>query len=626
MGISCSSSRLDSFTSELLETSRESQPDLDRLSTIIDEYTSTHDYCSRTKHGLQRLLQIALNIACMSPRTNTDVDTQITMLLINKGFEHGLAKREGLMSLTEGFECVGCALQSLVRVDKLHVLTHLASTEPPLLRKGDVLRLHLIHRLDWTRDSCINTLRFLLGLAPSAIKYKNRFGYLLIQNKELTNSFKPRYRNDICMQMFRFLIEKGLEQHVEDKAGLLTKSFSGGCPLQNLMATANEEFLDFLVQSDPPLLCHEDIEAEKLMNLAIIGRKKRTRTTLLNSMDAGPNIAAFKCLLNFHPDGISADTIMIMANADGLWFPQVSRVSRQNIIECLFLLIEYGLERNFGGEFSMGGLMKLLVSTARKGGLILHPLLPQLMDRLVESKVLQKFNVPVFQAAIIHGISLDNFFEYSDIFICTEDNNGRLPLHLALEKGLNWEGSKDQKISHSIGEEGEEGNRTTNEVETLHSGNFWCSKIGIRDLANAYPAALLETGTSYGLYPFLLAAASINGDASSKGTKEARCEKDAEQTSCRDEGSCSKDLDYANSVGTISSEDGESSEVSNEAPSFGKEADLDTCFELLRRSPGLIYSALTTRVRNRRSSSIPDHNKNPVCIARLQGRLGVQIF
>jgi len=566
----------------------------------------------------------------MAPRTDTDVDIQITMLMINKGFEHGLAKREGLLALTDGFVGFGTAIQTLVKLNKIHVLTHLASTEPPLLRKGDVQRFYLIHNLDWTRNACINTLRFLLDLSPSAIKYKNKLGYLLIQNRELTNSLKPRHRNDMCMQIFRLLIEQGLEEHVEEKAGLLTKSSSSeSCPLQNLMATANAEFLDFLVQSDPPLLCHEDIEAKKLIKLAIIGRKKRKRTTLYDFMDAGPNIAAFKFLLNFHPDGINADTIMTITNADVLWFPQASRVSKRNILECLFLLIELGLEKNFGGEFAMGGLMKVLVSTARKGSCIIDPLIPQLLDRLVASKLLQKFNVPVFQAVILHEISLDHFFEYRDIFIYTEDSKGRLPLHSALENGLDWEGNQDPNINHSIGEDGEEGNGRieTNEVETNHSegGHSLHSKFGVRDFVNADPAALLETDKTYGIYPFLLAAASITGGAS-KDSKELQHDENAKQLSDRDEGGCSKELDSVRTTGTISSQDGESSEVSNEAPSIGKEADLDTCFELLRRSPGLVYSAFPTTVRNGKFSSIPDRNKHSVCLAQLQGRLGVEIF
>jgi hypothetical protein len=121
-------------------------------------------------------------------------------------------------------------------------------------------------------------------------------------------------------------------------------------------------------------------------------------------------------------------------------------------------------------------------------------------------------DIPILQAAIETGVSAHRVKEIIERFNCAHilDQNGNLPLHLALERGINWDDyARGLSIILSAYEEAASVLDSQGRLplhSALESDMFSTWSVGIKQLVNAYPVAVESRCTHSNLHPFMIAA------------------------------------------------------------------------------------------------------------------------
>ena len=76
-------------------------------------------------------------------------------------------------------------------------------------------------------------------------------------------------RNIVSIELIRLLIEEGCRQNFGERGGLRTSSHKyGSAPLQVLVKRGSLRVLKFLSEANPPLLCKEDVSSFNLLHFA----------------------------------------------------------------------------------------------------------------------------------------------------------------------------------------------------------------------------------------------------------------------------------------------------------------------------------------------------------------------
>ena len=76
-------------------------------------------------------------------------------------------------------------------------------------------------------------------------------------------------RNTVSVELIRLLIEEGSRQNFGERGGLrLPQNDHGSAPLQILVKRGSLQVLKFLSESQPPMLCKEDVSSYELLHFA----------------------------------------------------------------------------------------------------------------------------------------------------------------------------------------------------------------------------------------------------------------------------------------------------------------------------------------------------------------------
>lgn len=232
------------------------------------------------------------------------------------------------------------------------------------------------------------------------------------------------------IQLIKLLIEEGLKQNVGGgrnvRGGLVLKDSYERTPLNALVSNNAINTLRYFQQTDPPLFIPSDVIDSQLFNSVYSNFHTDMVRYLIRFNPT--------CLAQVHDafDGNTLINYMCIRLADTGF-----------LLRVIPIFIEEGIRQQVGGEYGIGGLfVEHLGLTAA--------------DLLVDRRGLS-WNVftPIIQGAIgnapiLHGaiIARKVSISYTNHIraICNNignaasrrDSKGRLPIHIAAEKGLRW--------------------------------------------------------------------------------------------------------------------------------------------------------------------------------------------
>lgn len=236
--------------------------------------------------------------------------------------------------------------------------------------------------------------------------------------------------SDEIDEIIIYLIQEGCRNCVggsEGRGGLMLAKRRGWEPFQYLVKNSCTSILRHLVQMSPPLLFPQDVIKYNLLDLSITMNSKIEMT---------------KFLIELNPEAVYGKKGLTPIF-------RCSLHSTENDLRVLLpLLLDVGMKQQVGGEYGVGGLcvqspggqmpLDILFFQRR----IVSPLtdLSRILKRSVETE-------PILQAMIINythkqmknAQNCSKMIKHFCQCIRTKDSMGRLPLHHALELGLEWE-------------------------------------------------------------------------------------------------------------------------------------------------------------------------------------------
>lgn len=265
-------------------------------------------------------------------------------------------------------------------------------------------------------------------------------------------------RNTVSVELIRLLIEEGSRQNFGERGGLrIPQSDYGSAPLQILVKRGSLQVLKFLSESQPPMLCKEDVSSYELLHFAT----------------SHGHVDVVKFLMSLDPDAVysrdhhSALPIHLTINSTE------SCPKNRSIRELLF---KHHIERcNKRNDYS--GLFEWIFPD---GPYTREDILDYVQDI---ANVINKLDesLPVLCLALTAGASQFQILQILYLFkdaAKVRNHNNRLPIHIAAERGIKW--------------------------------NF-----GLREIFYSNPSALSIQDDVTGLFPMMLAACESQNDLNS---------------------------------------------------------------------------------------------------------------
>lgn len=259
-------------------------------------------------------------------------------------------------------------------------------------------------------------------------------------------------RNAVSFELIQLLIEEGCRQNFGERGGLRSspRSSYGSAPLQMLVKRGSLEVLKHLSESQPPLLCKEDVSTYELLHFA----------TSHGHLDVVQFLIALDPSSVYSRDHQGALPIHMTSYA-------TTDFSRDQSIRKL--LLKYHVQR-YNETLDQKELFEWIYPdndhfTKEEVFIYLQDIASMINN--------VDISLPILSSAISAGASYTCLVQIMHLFknaAYVRDSNNRLPLHHAAEKGVDW-------------------------------------YQGLKEIFHANPSALLESDTRTALSPVILAAA-----------------------------------------------------------------------------------------------------------------------
>ena len=330
-------------------------------------------------------------------------------------------------------------------------------------------------------------LRYLLELDPTAVSFVDEAGELPIQK-----IYRSRDDQEFKFRLYQILIEVGMKHGLgEERAGLLRRKITGRFPLQSIVGLGGRKALEYLMDFEPPLLVSNDVVEFSLVDELLF--VMHTGIWSDNVFDVA--VGALRVLFEMNAHAVNSATIKLLPEV----LKKATEVGYDDADEIILLFVQAGLRSNLGGEHGIGGLFMPGTTSdflIEEIGQHQDQGFSSLMAHL--SNVLEEHSAPILHVAMksqyLHQ-SLDAFIQNCRWCVLMRDGTGRIPLHLALENGVEWVADRD---SWSDGD-------WDNEDWDCESSNK--VRSGVIGLLTAEPSTVSIIDPITGLYPFMLAVA-----------------------------------------------------------------------------------------------------------------------
>ncbi len=226
-------------------------------------------------------------------------------------------------------------------------------------------------------------------------------------------------RNSVSLELIRLLIEEGSRQNFGERGGLsLPRNDYGSAPLQMLVKRGSLRVLKHLSESQPPLLCKEDVCAYELLHFAT----------------SHGHLDVVQFLLALDPDSVYSRDHQGALPIHMTSYATTEFSHDQSIRE---LLVNYHLKR-YNETLDQKELFEWIYPDS--GHFTKEEVLIYLQDI---ASMINNINVslPILSSAISAGASHTCLLQIMHLFrnsTSIKDSKNRLPIHHATEKGISW--------------------------------------------------------------------------------------------------------------------------------------------------------------------------------------------